>query len=117
MKNGVYKNNIDYSRKSPVFNIILVVFCIIFIISVVRSLTSAPSLSFTSFLNSFSDVPTLDINWSILDNTIGGSWGPFDFLRNFINTMSVIISAFVYICGLLINLFISLAWAIRFLFV
>lgn len=105
------------TKKSSILNIVLCIFLIIFIISVARSLFGGQSLSFSGFLNSLDSVPSIKINWTMIDGSIGGSWGIFDFFRTFLNSVIVVVNVLVYMLSLLLNLLIFLAWSVKFLFV
>lgn len=97
-------------------SIILAIFIAIFIIAVARVLLGSAPLTFRGFLDSLINCPTIDISTNIIDFTIAGSWGVFDFLRVFINGISQVLNTSVFIIGLLINLLLVILWVVGFLF-
>ena len=73
-------------------------------------------ITFTGFLNYLSSSPSLDFV-SMSDFSIAGDWGLVDFLRIFLNVISVLFTIVVWFCQIVINLFEWLFWLIRFFFV
>lgn len=94
--------------------IIGVIFLIIFIIAFARQLIGAEPLTFTSFLHTISSLPDVTVS-TLIDYSIAGSWGLFDFLRIFINSMISVVNVLVYIGSLLYNLIVLLFHCVKFL--
>ena len=97
-------------------NIILTIFLVIFIIAVARSLLGSAPMTFKGFLTSITDVPSIDISTQVIDWSIVGSWGAFDFLRIFINSFVMILNFSIFIIQMLINLLLVITWSLGYLF-
>lgn len=97
-------------------NVIAFIFIVIFIICFARVLLDAPPLTFGGFLSTVTDAPAISVNTSLINFTITGSWGAFDFLRIFINTFISILNFIYFLVTLLINLVLSLIWVVGYIF-
>ena len=104
------------NRKSFVFNILFLVFSILFIISLIRTMTGAPVLTFAGFLESLTTVPQINLA-SFIDLTIVGDWGIFEFFRSFLNFFTSALSLLIYTATQLINLLMLIIWALKYFFV
>lgn len=108
--NSVSSANYTFTR------ILSIVLCILIVIALLRSLTGAEPLYFSSFLESLGNAPT--VNWIVpaSDMTIGGSWGIFDFLRNLFNMFAEIFSVITFLVSGFANLIIFATYFLRTLF-
>lgn len=77
---------------------------------------SANNLNFSSFLNFLSNLNSVEVDLSFPDFGIGGSWGAFDFLRNFINLFSRILGVVVWLGKNIVNLLNYVIAIVNFLF-
>lgn len=97
-------------------NIFVTIFVLLFVIAFARILFGGAPLSFTNFLQRLTSVPDVTVSMSVFNFSIVGSWGFFDFLRVFLNSIIGIANFAVYFSSLILNLLIVLIWAIGFLF-
>ena len=103
------------NRKSFVFNILFLVFSVLFIISLVRTMSGEPALTFAGFLENLSSAPQITIS-GFIDLTIVGDWGFFEFFRSFLNFFTSALSLLIYIASNLINLLMLVGWSLKFFF-
>lgn len=93
-------NKKDYTGLH-IFNII---FLVILIMCVIRFTFTNTTISFTSFLEFLQNCPSIDMPSSLIKNlSITESWGVFDFLRDFINSLGTILGTVVWLIGNLLN--------------
>lgn len=104
------------NKKSFIFNILFLVFSILFIISLIRTMTGAPTLTFAGFLESLTTVPQISVG-GFVDLTIVGDWGIFEFFRSFLNFFANALSILIYAASQLINLIMLIVWALKYFFV
>ncbi len=109
------------TKRASLFRIVFLVLSLIFItilsINLIRSFGSnASSVSFHSFLQYMTTCPQINIS-NIVNLSIGGDWGPFDFLRNFLNSLSAILSFALWVAVQLINCLTYIFYFVRFIFV
>ena len=97
-------------------SVVIVIFTILFIVSYVRSLVGAGEITFTSFLEFIQSVPEVSFASNFIDLTILGDWGIFDFLRNFLNIFTNLMSVIVYLFGGLVQLLLYVVYIVRYLF-
>lgn len=60
-------------------------------------------LSFKGFIEFLSNAPSFDISWSMVDLTIYGDWGIFNFLREFFNWFTDIWEVCITLFGMIIE--------------
>ena len=84
------------------------IFCFIFFILLFISLAfylttgTTSQITLTGLLNFFStEMSSIDISWSLVDLTIVGDWGIFEFLRNFLNWFTTIIEVSISLFGMI----------------
>lgn len=100
-----------------VFLVLSFTFIIILSINLIRNFGSnVSSVSFQSFLQYMTTCPQINIS-NIVNLSIGGDWGPFDFLRNFLNSICAIISFALWVAVQLINCLSYIFYFVRFIFV
>lgn len=104
------------SKADNFLSVVIVIFTILFIVSYVRSLVGAGEITFTSFLEFIQTVPEVSFATNFIDLTILGDWGVFDFLRNFLNIFTNLISVIVYLFGGLVQLLLYVVYIVRYLF-
>ena len=123
MKNNNYthirtRDNTIVNKKNytglHIFNII---FLVILIMCVIRFTFTNTTISFTSFLEFLQNCPSIDMPSSLIKNlSITESWGVFDFLRNFINSLGTILGTVVWLIGNLLNGITFIFYFIGFIF-
>lgn len=96
-------------------NIFLTIFILLFVIAFARILFGGTPLSFTNFLQRLTSVPDVTLPMSVLNFSIAGSWGFFDFLRVFVNSIIGVANFAVYFSSLILNLIVVIIWAVGFL--
>lgn len=116
----------DLEDKKRIFNsssrfvdsigILKIIFLLLLLVMVFRSLSGVNSISFTSFLTWLRDFHPLLQNFSFVDLSIVGDWGIFNFFKDFLNIFMQVISVAVFVCKAIVN-FISYVFGfVRFLF-
>lgn len=106
-------NKKDYTGLH-IFNII---FLVILTMCVIRFTFTNTTISFTSFLEFLQNCPSIDMPSSLIKNlSITESWGVFDFLRNFINSLGTILGTVVWLIGNLLNGITFIFYFIGFIF-
>lgn len=104
------------SKADNFLSVVIVIFTILFIVSYVRSLVGAGEITFTSFLEFIQSVPEVSFASNFIDMTILGDWGVFEFLRQFLNIFTNLISVIVYLFGGLVQLLLYVVYIVRYLF-
>lgn len=97
--------------------VLFIILCALLIGNFIRKLSSGANLSFSSFLNWLGNVDYFQLNIKISFFTIKGSWGAFNFLRNFFNIFANLFGVVVYMCSNLISLISFLTQFFAFVFV
>lgn len=105
------------SNLNLIFNVLLLIFVILFLISYIRFCFNAGSVTFEGLLQFLNSCPQVDFNLALTAFTINGDWGLFEFLRNFFNIFGILIGFIVFLVGNLFNLFTFVFWFIKFIFV
>ena len=106
-------NKKDYTGLH-IFNII---FLVILVMCVIRFTFTNSTISFTSFLEFFYYCPSVQMPSSFINNlTITESWGIFDFLRNFVNSIGTILGTALWLIGNLLNGIVFIFYFIGFIF-
>lgn len=106
----------SFNKADNFLSLVIVIFSILFIVSYVRSLFGASDLTFTSFLEFIQSVPQVSFSNTFIDMTILGDWGIFEFLRQFINIFTNILSVLIFLFGGLVQLIMYLVYLLRYLF-
>lgn len=106
--------------KSSAKNIIVFVcscafICLLFI-ALIRNASGYKHISFTTFLEFISNPPAIIPNVNISDFAITGSWGAFNFLKNFFNIFAQLIGIVVWFASSVLNLFAYAFYFIRYIF-
>lgn len=104
----------EEKSSNKTLGIIGVLFLILFIIALFRVLLGSEHLSFAGFLESLTTAPNIEISTSVIDFTILGNWGVFDFARVLVNSLISVVNILAYLAGLLYNLLLTLVWCIKF---
>ena len=106
-------NKKDYTGLR-IFNII---FLIILAMCVIRFTFTNTTISFTSFLEFLQNCPSIEMPSSFINSlSITDSWGVFDFLRNFINSLGTILGTVLWLIGNLLNGIVFIFYFIGFVF-
>ena len=106
-------NKKDYTGLR-IFNII---FLIILAMCVIRFTFTNTTISFTSFLEFLQNCPSIEMPSSFINSlSITDSWGVFDFLRNFINSLGTILGTVLWLIGNLLNGIVFIFYFIGFIF-
>lgn len=86
-------------------SIFYVIFLFIFIISFSHyiALGTFSDITFSGFLNWISNAPEFDVSWSLVDLTIYGDWGIFNFLRSFLNFFTDIFEVIIFLFGMIVK--------------
>lgn len=127
MENRHYFDTVEIknSPKTNVFIIalrsILLAIALVLVSSTLYRLASGTYAvpTFSGFLDMIQNIPQIDFKSSkffFTDLTIKDNWGPFDFLRNFINTIVLIFSILVFVCLGLAQLVVVLTYVLGFFF-
>lgn len=123
MKNNNYShirtrdNTIVNKKDYTGLHIFNIIFLVILIMCVIRFTFTNTTISFTSFLEFLQNCPSIDMPSSLIKNlSITESWGVFDFLRNFINSLGTILGTVVWLIGNLLNGITFIFYFIGFIF-
>lgn len=98
-----------------IFFIITLVILFISILWRVRG--GQTNLTFTGFLDWLSNLNYVDIDLSFVNMRIGGDWGWFDFMRNFLNIFASVFGVICWLFGNLLNVCLYVLDFLRFLFI
>ena len=102
-------NNISIKKHLPVGNFLKVILSFVIILGLLSNMLaisrgSTNRFTFSFFLETLQNVPNLPWSLSSLpDLTITGSWGVFDFLRSFFNTLTNAWSVLLYVVSCVQN--------------
>lgn len=107
--------DMHYDSKT-VFTIIVLILFIYAYVSYIRS-GSIVTITFKSLLDYLTTVPNLTPSFYLVDFTIAGSWGNFNFLRDFLNIFASFFGVTFAVFGFLIQGFIFIFWCVRFFFI
>lgn len=111
----------EYSNKVKAKSILLFVassiFVLLLIIALIRNVNGYNHISFSSFLDYLSNSPKVIPLLSISDFTITGSWGLFEFLRNFLNIFTQLFGIIIWFGSSIINIFLYAFYFLRYIFV
>lgn len=107
------KRGLGFSLRSVVITV-FVVLTICVIISTSRNSGRLPT--FQGFLEFVQDVPSVEFSDTFNDLRITSSWGPFNFLRNFLNWTTGIIGFGAWLAEAFINLLLYVFSYIRYIF-
>lgn len=77
---------------------------------------SDTTLTFTGFLDWLSGLNSVEVPYSFTEITIGGDWGPFDVIRNFLQMFLSVMSVVVWLFANLVNVCLYLVSFLQFLF-
>lgn len=115
-KNGVTRH--DRNNARMFFDVLSIVFFLLIIIGLFRQLIghSEMVLTFSGIIDIFSRTPSINVA-TLPDLTIYGYWGPFDFLRSFLNVITGVgnfalffsvsaINVLIFVLYLVTNLFL-----------
>ena len=123
MKNNNYthirtRDNTIVNKKDYIgLHIFNIIFLVILAMCVIRFTFTNTTISFTSFLEFLQNCPSIEMPSSIINNlSITDSWGVFDFLRNFINSLGTILGTVLWLIGNLLNGIVFIFYFIGFIF-
>lgn len=105
--------------KSNSYNFFTVIFLVLFLLMFFSAVSGTDyNFTFTSFLESLSDSPTVDTSWIKTFNSlrISSDWDLFNFLRDFINTFMDIVSLLLWIVVGLSQLVVYIGYVFRVFF-
>ena len=106
-------NKKDYTGLR-IFNII---FLTILAMCVIRFTFTNTTISFTSFLEFLQNCPSIDMPETFINNlVVTDSWGVFDFLRSFINSLGTIFGTILWLLNNLLNGILFIFYFIGFIF-
>lgn len=108
------KNN-NVSKSEVVSNVFVILFAILFIISLFRVMYNNELLTFTGLLETLSDAPTITLP-AALDYTITADWGFFNFFRQFLNMFTSLFSVLVFVAAAIVQVVIYIYWILNYLF-
>lgn len=113
------KNNIDYSKYTHIrtrdntivnkkdytgFHIFNIIFLTILVMCVIRFTFTGTTITFTGFLEFLQSCPSINMPNSVINTlAFSNSWGIFDFLRTFFNTLGIIFGTSLWLLTNLIN--------------
>ena len=103
--------------KSAILNLLLLLFALLLIFSMVRMLNNGSPLTLTSFLDYIHSAPQVVANGGFVDLSIVGDWGIFNFLRDFLNIFTGLLSCLLYLGGMLVQTITYLVWFVKYLFI
>ena len=106
-------NKKDYTGLR-IFNII---FLTILAMCVIRFTFTNTTISFTSFLEFLQNCPSIDMPETFINNlVVTESWGVFDFLRTFVNSLGTIFGTILWLLNNLLNGILFIFYFIGFIF-
>lgn len=109
--------NYRLGQVSTFFRILGLIFCIILFIRLFWSVRSnSSSLTFTGFLDWFSNLNSFDISINVSSYEISGDWGIFNGLKNFFNIFAKAFGVIVWLFANLLNLLFYCINFLQFLF-
>lgn len=110
---------VHYDKKYDSKSIFILIFLILFIYAYVQYIRtgSITTISFKSLLEYFTTVPDITSSFYLSNFSIGGDWGLFEFLRNFLNIFANFFSVTFSVFGFLIQGLIFIFWCVRFFFI
>lgn len=105
----ITNNNISIKKHLPVGNFLKVILSFVIILGLLSNMLaisrgSNNRFTFSFFLETLQNAPNLP--WSLTslpDLTITGSWGVFDFLRSFFNSLTTAWSVLLYVVSCVQN--------------
>lgn len=106
VKNGTIRETKDYKSKSTgSISIFGLIFVIIFVIAFVNYLRTGQisNVTFKGFIEFLANAPQIDVSWSLVDLTIYGDWGAFNFLRIFFNWFTDMFEVMISFFGMIIQ--------------
>lgn len=116
-----YNVRTTYSSRDTYVGLFKLIFIILISIVLIRFLYSSDStgLNTMSLLEMLQDMPSVSSAFKNFSSKllIEADWGAFDFLRNFINTLSNLWSILMWISGALIDVILFLGAFLRYLFI
>lgn len=112
------KNNVVVDKNSYSFyRIFNIIFLVILIMCTIRFTFTNTTITFTSFLEFLQGCPSIDLPKSFINNlTITETWGLFDFLRNFFNSLGTILGTAIWLIANLLNGIVFIFYFIGFVF-
>lgn len=126
------KNNIDYSKYTHIrtkdntivnkkdytgFHIFNIIFLVILVMCVIRFTFTGTTITFTGFLEFLQSCPSIDMPSSVINSlNIPNSWGMFDFIRTFINSLGTITGTILWLITNLLNGLMFIFYFIGFIF-
>lgn len=104
--------------KGTTGSIFKVLIAILIGVALVRVLSGNEIISFQTLLEYLGNAPVVNMPFKFFnDLTIVGDWGLFNFLKDFFNLTTGVVSILVFLATGLINAIIYLTYFIRFIFV
>lgn len=92
-----------------------VFFLVLFIVAFYRFTVGMPIPTFTGLLNFIQTCPNVTLDPHFI-GTISADWGIFNFLRDFINTLTTILGVGMYACSSVTQVIILVAWFLAWAF-
>ena len=99
-----------------IFNVLGIIFAICLIGSIIRISFGESSITFTTFLEYISNVPTIEIDYFILGE-ITNDWGIFNIFKDLFNNISAFISFLAWFGINAVNGLGYVFYFVRFIFV
>lgn len=109
---------VKYNKSFSGHSIFALIFLVLFIyayFSYVRT-GKLDTISFSGLLEYLSTVPDISTTFNLVNISIGGDWGMFDFLRDFFNFFCNCFNVLCSVSGFIWQGLIFIIWCIRFLF-
>lgn len=115
-KDKVYKKiGVDKSSRFSLFCVFIFLLFIYAYVSYIRT-GQVITISFKSLIDWLSQVPDISSSFVLSDVSIGGDWGLFDVLRNWLNFFIGSFSVVVTLCGFILQALILIIHFARFFF-
>lgn len=110
LKSGAIKGDFKESKSTQseshnhinLFGFLIIILVIISLAHFLRT-GNLSDITFKGFIEFLSNAPSFDISWSMVDLTIYGDWGIFNFLREFFNWFTDIWEVCITLFGMIIE--------------
>lgn len=111
------KSRVRIPSSSISLSIAKIILLVLICVALVRATLGGSYVSLTSFLDFMSKAPDIPLNWiGIFQTGIVGDWGAFNFFKGFLNSISQIIGAGLYLSTGIAQLVVFISYFIGFIF-
>lgn len=115
-KDKTYKKmSVDKTSRFSIFCLFVFILFVYAYVSYIRT-GSVVTISFKSLIEWLAEVPDVSSSFVLTDVSIGGDWGLFDVLRNWLNFFISSFSVVVTVCGFIVQALILIVHFARFFF-